>query len=69
MNDHEWQQECVYCATVADKRGNVREMNFNIRTFCTYLDMQSQQAAREGFDDAAEYIALILDDMLTLADA
>ena len=40
-----------------------------VRTFCTYLGMQSQQAAREGFDDAAEYIALILDDMLTLADA
>lgn len=62
----DWQQECNYCTTVADKRGNVKEMNYSAATFLSYVRMQAETAAREGFDDAAEYLALIADDMVTL---
>lgn len=59
----EWAQECNYVSKVAEKRGQVKEMNFDTETFVRYCEMQRDMATRAGRDDAAVYIQHVIDDM------
>lgn len=62
-SDFEWSQECAYIQRVTDRRGAVREMNYEMSTFIRYCKMQRDAATREGFHDSAQYIQHCLDDM------
>lgn len=67
MNALEWKEECVYICETADSAmaGTDPLKNFsgNPSTFVRYCVMQRNSATREGFDDAAQYIQHIIDDM------
>lgn len=58
-----WAQECSYIAKVTDKGGRAREMNNDKATFIRYCTMQRDTAARQGFDDSAQYIQHCIDDL------
>jgi hypothetical protein len=63
MNANDWREECNYISDVTDKRGNVKEMNYDKATFVRYCEMQRDVATREGFHDTAQYIQHCLDDL------
>lgn len=63
MNANEWREECAYISRLADKRGNVPEMNHSLDVAIRYAEMQQAKATREGFHDAATHIGECLDDM------
>ena len=58
-----WTGECRYISAVTDKKGNVREMNFDKATFVRYCEMQRDSAERNGFYDSATYIQHCIDDL------
>lgn len=63
MTCGEWVAECAYISDVTDKRGNVREMNYDHATFLRYCEMQRDRATREGMHDSAQYIQHCIDDL------
>lgn len=63
MTAFDWAQECAYIARVTDKRGNVKEMNYDLPTFVRYCEMQRNAATREGRHDSATYIQECLDEL------
>lgn len=64
--DSQWVEECQYIDRVAEKRGKVKEMNFDTETFLRYCEMQRDQAARQGRYDTAQYIDHVIDDLKEL---
>ncbi len=56
MNATEWRKECARISRLADKRGNVPEMNHSLGVAIRCAEMQQAKATREGFHDAATYI-------------
>lgn len=67
MNANEWREECVYIdETVTSFLAGTDPLhNFNGDPACLvrYCVMQRNSAARDGADDAAQYIQHCLDDM------
>jgi hypothetical protein len=62
-SEFDWVQECVYISDVADKKGRVKEMNYDKATFVKYCEMQRDAAKRAGRYDSAEYIQQCIDDL------
>jgi hypothetical protein len=58
----DWQAECGYISLAADKKGKIREFNFDTDCFIRYCEMQRDAADKQGFFDSAEYIQQCIDD-------
>lgn len=56
-----WVDECKYIEAVADSN-DLSNFNSDIECFIRYCEMQKNNAIKEGYDDAAEYIQLIIGD-------
>lgn len=67
MDANEWREECNYISgVVTDKRGIVKECNYDRACFSRYCQMQRDSAEREGFYDAATYIQECMDDLAAI---
>lgn len=68
----DWKEECQYISNVTDKvlhsdlgekHKAMRNFGYERSCFESYCEMQRDVAARDGFDDAAQYIQHCLDDL------
>jgi hypothetical protein len=59
----DWTDECRYISEVTDKKGRVKEMNYDKAVFVKYCVMQRDAATKQGFFDSATYIQHCIDDL------
>lgn len=62
-NPMHWVNECNYISDVTSNNGKCVKMNNDKDTFIRYCTMQQQQAEKNGFFDAVEYIQQCIDEL------